>query len=126
VSGRHVVKDLPDEPADRTLKILGGRWKIKILFHVLETPRRFSELERLVHGITQKVLAEQLRELEAHGLITRQLHAAVPPRVEYLATDLGRGARPLMRGLCAWGAKHADSADDNVRPRSSGDGDPST
>jgi DNA-binding HxlR family transcriptional regulator len=106
---RRITKELPDEPAERALKALGGRWKISILFHVLEQPRRFSELERLVPGITQKVLAEQLRELEEHGLLTRTVHPDTPPRVEYFATDLGRSARPVMRGLCAWGEVHQRS-----------------
>lgn len=105
---RRIIKDLPEEPAARALKALGGRWKILVLYHVLEQPRRFSELERLVPGIAQKVLAEQLRELEEHGLVARSVYPDTPPRVEYLATDLGRSARPLMQGLCAWGEAHRD------------------
>jgi DNA-binding HxlR family transcriptional regulator len=78
-----------------------------LLFHVMDQPRRFSELERLVPGITQKVLAEQLRELEEHGLVTRTVVPDTPPKAEYFATELGKSARPLMKGLCAWGSAHA-------------------
>lgn len=101
------MKELPNEPGERALKALGGRWKMTVLYHVMDQPRRFSELERLVPDIAQKVLVDQLRELEEHGLVTRTVSAEVPPRVEYFATDLGRSARPLMKGLCAWGAEHA-------------------
>lgn len=101
------MKDLPDEPGARALKAIGGRWKMTVLFHVMDEPRRFSELERLVPGITQKVLAQQLRELEEHGLVSRIVVPASPPKVEYVATELGKSVRPLMKGLCAWGLEHA-------------------
>jgi DNA-binding HxlR family transcriptional regulator len=102
-----IVKELPEEPGERALKALGGRWKMVVLYHVMEQPRRFSELERLIPDIAQKVLVDQLRELEEYGLVRRIVTAGTPPRVEYVATELGRSARPLMKGLCAWGAEHA-------------------
>lgn len=102
-----IVKELPEEPAERALKALGGRWKMVVLYHVMDQPRRFSELERLIPGIAQKVLVDQLRELEEYGLVRRIVTSEVPARVEYAATELGLSARPLMKGLCAWGAEHA-------------------
>lgn len=109
------MKDLPDEPGARALKAIGGRWKMTVLFHVMDQPRRFSELERLVEGISPKVLGEQLKELEEHGLVTRTVHPQSPPRVEYVATELGKSARPLMKGLCAWGAAHAAATGEQER-----------
>jgi DNA-binding HxlR family transcriptional regulator len=107
------MKELPEEPGARALRAIGGRWKMIVLFHVMEQPRRFSELERLVPGIAAKVLAEQLKELEEHGLIQRTVVPETPPRVEYVATELGKSARPLMKGLCAWGAEHAGATSED-------------
>lgn len=109
------MKNLPEEPGARALKAIGGRWKMTVLFHVMEQPRRFSELERLVEGISPKVLGEQLKELEEHGLITRRVLPETPPKVEYAATELGKSARPLMKGLCAWGAAHAAATGERAR-----------
>lgn len=96
------MKRLPDLPAERALKILSGRWKMPLLYHVLQEPRRLSELQRLVPGITQKVLIQQLRDMERHGLIRRQAHPGTT-RVDYLHTDLAEALRPLLSQLCAWG-----------------------
>lgn len=96
------MKRLPALPAERALKILSGRWKLPLLFHVMQEPRRLSELQRLVPGITQKVLIQQLREMEHHGLIRRQAHPGTT-RVDYLPTELAEALRPLLPQLCAWG-----------------------
>jgi DNA-binding HxlR family transcriptional regulator len=101
------MKELPRLPAERTVKVLAGRWKLPILWHVIQGPRRLVELERLVAGVTQKVLIQQLRELEAHGLVKRAVFAEVPARVEYSATPLGASLLPLMGSLCEWGHAHA-------------------
>lgn len=101
------MKNLPHVPAERTLKVIGGRWKLAILWHVLDEPRRLSELQRLIPTITQKVLIQQLRELEAHRLVHREVFREVPPRVEYQATELGQSLRPLIATLCEWGRRHA-------------------
>jgi len=96
------MKRLPDLPAERALKILSGRWKMPLLFYVLQEPRRLSELQRLVPGITQKVLIQQLRDMERHGLIRRQAHPGTT-RVDYLPTGLAEALRPILSQLCAWG-----------------------
>lgn len=103
------MKNLPEVPAERALRVIGGRWKLHVLWHLLEHRRRLSELQRLIPGITQKVLIQQLRELEAHGVVSREVFAEVPPRVEYEATPLGLTLRPLLESLCSWGRQHAQA-----------------
>ncbi len=100
-------KSLPSLPAERALKVIGGRWKAVILFHLFEGPRRLSELRRLVPKASQKVLIQQLREMEEHGVVHREIFRQVPPRVEYSATKLGVSLQPLIGELCAWGYRHA-------------------
>lgn len=85
------------------LRLLDGRWKLVILFQLFGGKvRRFSELERLVTGISQKMLTQQLRQLEAEGLVLRTVHAEVPPRVEYRLSDWGQQLCPALEGLVAW------------------------
>jgi DNA-binding HxlR family transcriptional regulator len=100
-------KNLPSQPVERALKVIGGRWKALILFHLFERPRRLSELRRLVPKASPKVLIQQLREMEAHGVVHREIFRQVPPRVEYSATQLGVSLQPLIGELCAWGYRHA-------------------
>lgn len=101
------IKQLPSIPAERTLRVLGGRWKASILYYLFAGPRRLSELKRLAPGASQKVLIQQLRELEAHGLVQRQVFAQVPPRVDYRTTALGASLQPIVAVLCEWGHRHA-------------------
>src|SRR6266481_3245349 len=83
------MKRLPELPAERTLKVIAGRWKAVILYHLFDGPKRLFELKRLAPNASQKVLIQQLREMEEHGLITREIFRQVPPRVDYSATTLG-------------------------------------
>lgn len=86
-----------------TLRLLEGRWKLVILFQLFGGKvRRFSELERLVTGISQKMLTQQLRQLEAEGLVLRTVHAEVPPRVEYRLSNWGEQLCPALDRLLAW------------------------
>ena len=101
------MKELPSIPAERALKVISGRWKASILYYLFSSPRRLSELRRLAPSASQKMIVQQLRELEAHGLITRTVFAEVPPRVEYTATPLGASLEPIVLSLCEWGRKHA-------------------
>lgn len=89
-----------------TLSVIGGIWKPLILFHLLTGKRRFMELARLIPDVTQRMLTLQLRELEADGLVTRQVFPEVPPRVEYDVTPLGRTLGPLMLALRDWGERY--------------------
>ena len=100
-------KNLPSQPVERALKVIGGRWKALILFHLFQGPRRLSELKRVVPKASQKVLIQQLREMEEHGIVHREIFRQVPPRVEYSATKLGVSLQPLIGELCAWGHRHA-------------------
>lgn len=93
-------------PAEFTLSMIGGRWKIPIVFHLLAGRKRFSELARAITGVTQKMLTQQLREMERNGLVARRLYAQVPPKVEYSLTELGASLQPVVEAMCAWGLRH--------------------
>jgi DNA-binding HxlR family transcriptional regulator len=93
-------------PAEFTLAMIGGRWKIPILFHLLSGRKRFTELARALNGVTQKMLTQQLREMARNGLVERQVFAQVPPRVEYSLTNLGLSLRPVVDAMCRWGEEH--------------------
>jgi DNA-binding HxlR family transcriptional regulator len=90
-------------PAEYTLALIGGRWKIPLIFHLLADKKRFSELSRAVDGVTQKVSTQQLREMERDGLVERQVYAQVPPKVEYSLTELGMSLQPVVDAMCLWG-----------------------
>ena len=101
------IKRLPALPVERALGVISGRWKGVILYHLFDGPKRLSELNRLIQGVSQKVLIQQLREMEEHGLVHRQIFPQVPPRVEYSATTLGLSLEPVLLALCNWGKRHA-------------------
>lgn len=102
-----IVKELPPLPAERALKVISGRWKIVVLYYLFEGTKRLSELRRLMPKVSQKVLVQQLREMEEHGIVRRKVFAQVPPRVEYSATKLGMSLEPIVSSLCDWGKRHA-------------------
>ena len=89
-------------PVEAALDIIGGKWKSIILFRVLEETRRFNELRKLLPKVTQRMLTNQLRELERDGLIERKIYPQVPPKVEYSITDLGKTLEPVLRELKKW------------------------
>jgi DNA-binding HxlR family transcriptional regulator len=91
-----------------TLKVLGGKWKVLILWHLKDRVRRFSDLKRLMPEITEKMLIQQLRELEKDGVVHRNVYQAVPPKVEYSFTEYGRSLGPVLQTLCNWGEFHLD------------------
>ena len=93
------VKNLPVRPAERALKVIAGRWKPIILYHLFEGPLRLSALQRRMPEISQKVLIQQLREMEEHGIVHREVFRQVPPRVEYAATALGLSFEPVLLAL---------------------------
>lgn len=88
---------------EKTLKVIGGRWKVLILRELFSGVKRFNQLQRSLHGITQKMLTQQLREMEADGLIHRQIYAQVPPKVEYSITPLGESLKPVLEAMHNWG-----------------------
>jgi DNA-binding HxlR family transcriptional regulator len=90
-------------PVEITLTVIGGKWKAVILWHLSHKTLRFSQLRRRLPGVTQKMLTQQLRELERDGLLHREVFAEVPPRVEYSLTEQGWTLRPLLGMMCDWG-----------------------
>ena len=94
------------EGVEAALRVLEGRWKILILFHLFgERLMRFSDLERAIPTVSQKMLIQQLRKLEADGLVRRIVHPEVPPRVEYCLTDWGEKLCPALDALLLWGER---------------------
>jgi DNA-binding HxlR family transcriptional regulator len=94
-----------------TIDLIGGRWKPLILWHLKEHKvLRHGELRRLIPGITQKMLTQQLRQLESHGLVDRTMHPEVPPRVEYSLTSYGQSLQEMLDLICGWGQEHARRA----------------
>lgn len=93
-------------PVELLLNIIGGKWKGVILFHLLNKTLRFNELKRLLPNITQRMLTNQLRELEADGLVFRQVYAQVPPRVEYSLTAKGQSLGPIILAMEQWGREN--------------------
>ncbi len=102
-----VIKHLPGLPVERALGILSGRWKAVLLDVLAGGPQRTCDLEKRIAGLSQKVLIEQLRALEEHGLVSRRPLASDPQGMEYLLTPLGESLQPLLRSLRAWGTHHA-------------------
>jgi DNA-binding HxlR family transcriptional regulator len=94
-------------PVEVTLSVIGGKWKPLILWHLYKGGvRRFLELQRIIPGITRKMLTQHLRELERDGIVARKIFNEMPLRVEYSLTKYGRTLRPLMYVLADWGSKH--------------------
>ncbi|MHC1721671.1 MAG: winged helix-turn-helix transcriptional regulator [Aminipila sp.] len=97
-----------------TIDLIGGKWKPIIIWHLgTKGIQRFNELKKLLPQITQKMLTQQLRELEADNLVIRKVYPQVPPKVEYSLTDLGQTLMPILSMMCSWGDdyyKHFDSS----------------
>ena len=92
---------------EATLSVIGGRWKSVIIFKLLQNDvLRFGELKRQIDGVTQRMLTNQLRELEKDRVVARKVYAEVPPRVEYSLTEYGRSLEPIMIAMRDWGAEH--------------------
>ena len=96
-------------PVESTIELIGGKYKALILWHLSEKTLRFSELKKNVSGATAKMLTQQLRELEAHDLIHREVFPIIPPKVEYSLTELGRSLLPILVAMRDWGASYLKS-----------------
>lgn len=96
---------------EQALKLLEGRWKLIILFHLFGgNVLRFSDLERAIPAVSQKMLIQQLRQLETDGIVRRIVHHQVPPKVEYCLTEWGQALCPALDALLSWAALHDDLA----------------
>lgn len=93
-------------PISTAITIIGGKWKIPVLYNLREKTLRFSELKKALPHVTQKMLTQQLRELEKDGLVSRRVYAQVPPKVEYSITPLAKKLEPILDALCAWGLEY--------------------
>ena len=111
-----------EQPAcglDVALAVMGGKWKPFILYHLNSGPKRFGDLRRLVAGISEKVLIQQLRELAAASVVTRNDHRRVPPMIDYTMTPFGMTLVQALMPLCVWGTEHRARVEQVTVPRPS-------
>lgn len=99
-------------PLEATMDLLGGKWKVLILWHLLEEKQRFSSLQKILSNISKKELSKHLRALESQGLVTRYVYPTIPPSVEYEITSKGKTLSPLLQGLEQWGREHLEILQD--------------
>lgn len=95
--------EMPTCPVATTVQIIGSKRKLLIMRNLLARPWRFNELKKDLEGISQKVLTDSLRSMEADGIVTRTVYAEVPPRVEYALSPLGESMRPIIMAMRQWG-----------------------
>ena len=100
------LKSLPEDNIETTLSLMANKWQVLIVRDLLDGTKRFGELQRAIGSISQKVLTGHLREMEAYGLVHREVYAEVPPRVEYSLTDLGRSLSPVLDSMAEWGGSY--------------------
>jgi DNA-binding HxlR family transcriptional regulator len=93
-------------PVQGTINVLSGKWKVLLVWHLGFAPRRFAELRDLLPGVSEKVLAGQLKQLEADGVVERRSKATIPPKVTYSLTAAGDQLIPMMAEMCHWGTRH--------------------
>lgn len=109
-----MIDTVPPPPAfscglDATLRIISGKWKPLIVYFLAQGPNRYGELRRAVRGVSDKMLIQHLKELEADGIVLRTDHHEVPPRVDYTLTSLGHSLAQALAPLCVWGADNMDA-----------------
>ncbi|MEW6349425.1 MAG: helix-turn-helix domain-containing protein [Thermodesulfobacteriota bacterium] len=93
-------------PVTTTMSVIGGKWKPVIMWTLHDSTRRFGEIRKMIPAITQKMLTQQLRELEHDAIIRRIVYPVVPPKVEYSLTEYGRTLMPILDAMAAWGKDH--------------------
>ena len=104
-------EEMPACPVATTVALIGSKWKLLIMRNLLARPWRFNELKKDLEGISQKVLTDSLRSMEADGIITRTVYPEVPPRVEYALSELGESMRPIIMSMEAWGKDYKSKQD---------------
>ncbi len=101
-------------PIEHTVNLIGHKWKVLIIRNLMNNgTQRFSELSKGIHGISQKMLTQQLRQLETDGIIDRKVYPEVPPKVEYSLTELGNSLKPILEAMNLWGTEHMKLVNDN-------------
>lgn len=93
-------------PVEATIELIGGKYKAVILWHLIDGVLRFNEIQKLVPQATAKMLTQQLRELEADGLLNRLVYPVIPPKVEYSLSDFGKSIIPILDVMCSWGTDY--------------------
>lgn len=101
-------EEMPACPVATTVALIGSKWKLLIMRNLLARPWRFNELKKDLEGISQKVLTDSLRSMEADGIITRTVYPEVPPRVEYALSELGESMRPIIKSMEMWGLNYKE------------------
>lgn len=99
-------EELPACPVATAVQLIGSKWKLLIMRNLLQRPWRFNELQKNLEGISQKVLTDSLRSMEADGIVTRTVYPEVPPRVEYSLSELGESMRPIIASMESWGSNY--------------------
>lgn len=99
-------EEMPVCPVATTVQLIGSKWKLLIMRNLLVRPWRFNELRKNLDGISQKVLTDSLRSMEADGIVTRTVYPEVPPRVEYSLSELGESMRPIIQTMENWGKNY--------------------
>ena len=107
-------EELPACPVATTVQLIGSKWKLLIMRNLLARPWRFNELQKDLEGISQKVLTDSLRSMEADGIITRTVYPEVPPRVEYALSELGESMRPIIASMEQWGLSYKKLTENEV------------
>ena len=106
-------EELPACPVATTVQLIGSKWKLLILRNLLVRPWRFNELKKSLEGISQKVLTDSLRSMEADGIITRTVYPEVPPRVEYALSELVESMRPIIGAMEQWGIQYKSTINED-------------
>jgi DNA-binding HxlR family transcriptional regulator len=102
-------------PTETTLALISGRWKVMVIYWLMQGTRRFNQLQRDLGGITHRTLIRQLKEMEADGLIERRDFGEIPPRVEYRLTLLGRSLEPVLLAMQDWADRHETKPRGTIR-----------
>ena len=99
-------EEMPACPVATTVALIGSKWKLLIMRNLMMRPWRFNELKKSLEGVSQKVLTDSLRSMEADGIITRTVYPEVLPRVEYALSELGESMRPIIKAMEIWGTEY--------------------
>ena len=103
---KSICKNTFNCPVEATIQLIGGKYKAVILWHLMSQTLRYSEIHKRIPNATDKMLAQQLRELEKDGLINRTVYPVVPPKTEYSLTDFGQTLAPILDAMCDWGTNY--------------------